>query len=814
MRRQIQRQLLVEIKSIYQNLRPVSNEELIHQLKIIEKTFQEELSEERYKFYAELLNGITLAVTQFSQEIDDSTRNEMFSLSRDLLKYVFNELLKEKGIKKDIVFLPYKASMWDSLESIWQAAYEDKERCNTYVIPIPYAERNPDQTVAAWRCEVDQYPKYVPVLDYRKVDLEAMHPDIIFIHNPYDNYNALTSVDSRYYSDKLKNYTDKLVYVPYFVAHEIKPGDFEREEFLSNLITTQGVLNADLVVVQSENIRQVYINVLMRYTTQKDRSYWEQKIVGLGSPKFDKISATIKEDIQVPREWLKILQKPDKTWKKVIFVNTGLHHILESKEKLLDKIEADLSIFKEYKDEVTLLWRPHPLISASMTGMLPELKDRYDSIVSKYKEEGWGIFDDTADLNRALALSDAYYGDGSSVLEIYETTKKPIMYHNIYTSAKRTTNLFKIGNACYEGNKIWCTMFHDRHLYKIDLESSTIEEVTPILDEDDILKSYIPLWTYKNSFIFIQFVTNELIIMNRETFAKEKYKIPAANEEKAKFSQKCANVIFNGDDLYIFGYDYIGIIKFNLSTRQFKVIDEFLNDLQVRVFNELFVIYDYIKIGEKLFLPFANSNAVLEFSLSDDSTTIHYVGDENQRYISCAWDGENIWLAPRNVATGDIIKWNPQNNSCKQYNNPLTDEKYKYKGSCDYTLKIGNYIVILSAGGINNNIKINLETEEVSLFDDLSDCSFYLGSKYACLNLEGDELCYIFGLNIIKHNFKTNETEKMALKPSEAVTKNIENQFKDRLQFVFEPKYDGKSNRMYEQQKLNLHHLIKFLEQK
>lgn len=45
--------------------------------------------------------------------------------------------------KKEIVFLPYKASMWDSLESVWRAADADPD-CDAYVIPIPYFDKNPD----------------------------------------------------------------------------------------------------------------------------------------------------------------------------------------------------------------------------------------------------------------------------------------------------------------------------------------------------------------------------------------------------------------------------------------------------------------------------------------------------------------------------------------------------------------------------------------------------------------------------------------------------------------------------------------------
>ena len=98
---------------------------------------------------------------------------------------------------------------------------------------------------------------------------------------------------------------------------------------------------------------------------------------------------------------------------------------------MLAKMEYVFRIFKENKDEVALLWRPHPLIKATVESMRPQLWEEYDRIVKKYQEEGWGIYDDTADVDRAIVLSDAYYGDGSSVVQMYKETGKPIMMQNV-----------------------------------------------------------------------------------------------------------------------------------------------------------------------------------------------------------------------------------------------------------------------------------------------------------------------------------------------------------------------------------------------
>ncbi len=52
---------------------------------------------------------------------------------------------------------------------------------------------------------------------------EERRPDEIYIHNGYDNWNLVTSVHPRFYSENLKQYTDKLVYIPYFIMGDIDP---------------------------------------------------------------------------------------------------------------------------------------------------------------------------------------------------------------------------------------------------------------------------------------------------------------------------------------------------------------------------------------------------------------------------------------------------------------------------------------------------------------------------------------------------------------------------------------------------------------
>lgn len=359
--------------------------------------------------------------------------NKVYKLLRQKLIKAENSLRNDIPVRIEAVFLPYKASMWDSLESVWKAADADPN-CDAYVVPIPYYDKNPDGSFREMHYEGAQYPKYVPITNYNAFDFEQHRPDMIFIHNPYDSFNLVTSVPPFFFSENLKKYTEKLIYIPYFVLGDIKPDEDERIEGMKHFCTTPGVFHADKVIVQSEDMKQVYIKVLLDETnnhSEAAKKYWDNKILGLGSPKIDKVVNTKKENLEIPQEWLRIIEKQDGSRKKIIFYNTSVGALLEHNEKMLQKMEAVFEIFKENQEEVALLWRPHPLIKATVESMRPQLWIEYDKLVRKYREEGWGIYDDSSDIDRAIALSDAYYGDGSSVVQMYQQTGKPIMMQNV-----------------------------------------------------------------------------------------------------------------------------------------------------------------------------------------------------------------------------------------------------------------------------------------------------------------------------------------------------------------------------------------------
>lgn len=364
------------------------------------------------------------------QQGEGNDGSKVYKLLDQQLFKISHSIINDIPLRKEAVFVPYKASMWDSLESVWRVA-DAAPDCDAYVVPIPYYDKNPDGSFREMHYEGNLYPKDVPVVSYKEYDFESRRPDVIFCHNPYDECNYVTSVDPFFYTKNLRKYTDKLVYIPYFILREVDPNDKKAVEGIAHFVTVPGVMNADRVIVQSEAMRQVYINVMTQFTGRHTRKIWEERILGLGSPKFDKVANTQVSDGDIPEEWKQIIYKPNGSRKKVVLYNTSINALLQHNEKMLEKMRDVFGIFRENREDVALLWRPHPLIQATVSSMRPQLWREYEKVVKEYREAGWGIYDDTAELDRAIALSDGYYGDASSLVELCRKVGIPVMMQNV-----------------------------------------------------------------------------------------------------------------------------------------------------------------------------------------------------------------------------------------------------------------------------------------------------------------------------------------------------------------------------------------------
>ena len=323
-----------------------------------------------------------------------------FSKLRTQWKEVEKTFQEEIQVILEIVFLPYKASMWDSMESIYLAAKADPS-CHAVVLPIPYYDRNSAHELTTKHNETNLFPPDLSCKSCEEYHLQDVQPDIIYIHNPFDGGNAVTSIDPRFYSNALKKNCSKLVYVPYYVS----AGGIH--SFQLNFFAYPFV---DYVVAQSYNLLPYFSSLIKR----------EQFIV-TGSPKFDQMLAVCNAPAKMPEAW-----KERASDKKLFFYNTSIEEAILYKEGFLNKLEYVFHQFKD-REDLCLIWRPHPLLEATFSSMLPELGRKYLAIQERFIQDGYGIYDDTESPEQAMALSDAYLGGWTSALAtMFGITGKPL----------------------------------------------------------------------------------------------------------------------------------------------------------------------------------------------------------------------------------------------------------------------------------------------------------------------------------------------------------------------------------------------------
>ncbi len=568
-----------------------------------------------------------------------------------LLDQIKDHVEKEIKIRTEAVFLPYKASMWDSLESVWKAADEDPD-CDAYVIPIPYYDKNPDGSFAEEHYEGGLYPAYVPITRYQDYDFAARRPDMIFIHNPYDEHNLVTSVHPFFYSKNLKQYTEKLVYIPYFILNEIDPANREAVKGIEHLCVVSAVIYADKVIVQSEAMRQIYIDLMMEnmQTDKIPRSYWEKKILGLGSPKLDKVQKTRKEDIKIPEEWLKVIQKEDGSWKKIVFYNTSVGAMIKYEEKMIAKMRDVFRVFREKQDEVALLWRPHPLMEATIRSLRPELRDEYERLVGEYRELGWGIYDDTADVDRAVVLCDGYYGDESSIVQLYERTKK-LMIQNVEHTSYEYHKRLRVIDFIDVGDSIWFCAFLTRGLFRFD-KASRKTKLVCTLPSKTSSETYRALYL-KNGKLYLAPVYAE----NIEVFdiSMEKLMSIPLRSDPDKYrrmpSQSTADFINIYEyDKYLFfiPLSYGAIVRLDTENEKVDHYNEFAELLWPIVRDrDAFWFKQSCMIDGKIYMPSSCANAMIEFDMETCSTFLYKIGGEDIGFSGICYDGKRFWILNR-----------------------------------------------------------------------------------------------------------------------------------------------------------------------
>lgn len=322
----------------------------------------------------------------------------------NLNSVIENEII----MRKEIVIMPYRAADWSYVKNIWKQTEKNPET-DVIVAVLPYYYKEYDGSVKEYVNELNDFPEEINAIDICSYNLELHHPDMIYIQNPFDNENKAVSVYKEYYSDVLKKNTDKLVYVQSFQLEEFSSNDERAYKNMSSYCTVPGVVNADKVYVQSDNMREIYIKKLTEFAGDNTEDIWRKKICVKPEWMNDKKETTSHEG-----------------GKKRILFYTSISGIMQNQDEAVEKIERVLKTFKQYSEEIEVVWCVQELVDAVLPSLNRKLYECLKDIRNNYIIEKIGYVCNDKD-KKSLSSCDAYYGDTSPIVQEYRNEGKPVM---------------------------------------------------------------------------------------------------------------------------------------------------------------------------------------------------------------------------------------------------------------------------------------------------------------------------------------------------------------------------------------------------
>ena len=210
------------------------------------------------------------------------------------------EEMLHRELKTEVVFLLHRAKDFASLKPLLDELQEDSSIA-VKLMPIPYYDVYTDGSLSEKHYEGTDFPKEYAITEYQSYDFAKELPDCIVMNSPYDAFNPVFSVDPFFYSKNLKRFTGKLLYIPYFVTDEIDPKDLEDGKAFYNMryyVTVPGVFHADYTLVQSEGMKEAYIEKISQLLEQ-ERERKEEKST---AEKASFPEKAIEEGMQVMRK--------------------------------------------------------------------------------------------------------------------------------------------------------------------------------------------------------------------------------------------------------------------------------------------------------------------------------------------------------------------------------------------------------------------------------------------------------------------------------------------------------------------------------
>ena len=315
--------------------------------------------------------------------------------------------------RRKVLFLATGPMWWEGLAERYRQEREQPDT-DVFVIALPMLFKNCCGEIAASDAELvsaareSEYPEELIMAAWYDVQIEKELPDRVYFQDVYDGENPCLCIPPMFYASYVRNYTKELILVPPFCADDFGPQDRNDVYGMKHYVTSPGVACADRVLLQSETIRQRYLEALTDWAGEDTRAYWEQKL-------------------QVPDREKEKISDRQATEKKTILFMIGANEAAEYKERAAELLQKKLDVLQEKADTLDVLISLYPPEPEAWELCLKEVAQSFLAQVEKALDR-CGYCDLRENSTREIVSEcDAYYGSASPLVVEFVRAGKPVM---------------------------------------------------------------------------------------------------------------------------------------------------------------------------------------------------------------------------------------------------------------------------------------------------------------------------------------------------------------------------------------------------
>lgn len=386
----------------------------------------------------------------------------------------------------------------------------------------------------------------------------------------------------------------------------------------------------------------------------------EERAQKVGWITIDEIEVK-KESIEIPKEWVPYTLKEDGSRKKIILSANNPVFYAKDGKKILNQIEKTLKIFEKEKDSVLLWWRPHPVMGSILGQISTELSERYQQILNEYREAGWGVCDETDNIDCAINACDAYYGDLNAIIQPFQNEGKPVLLYALESETvhENKNNRDRVNeyrtfisfvDFVEESDKVYFSNTNYNAMVIMDKLTGKVEQLIPFENVEYKARNvHLRCVKKQNKICFLPAGAQFVHIYDIEN--QLQYSCRFLSEEAENLSQETWDYFDAAGEVYLLpSHGEQGIWKWKVEEDSFERQDWW----------DIMCIHGALKHGsmdEECFYTLEKTIGRLWIvNVTKQNAECFDLPD---RDIYCmTYGGGNFWYSSSTSSTGDIICWN------------------------------------------------------------------------------------------------------------------------------------------------------------